>query len=292
MNNNSLTLINSKVSSFSEYLSYISKIKLLTEEEEKVLIDQWYIHHKQESAHKLIMHHLPLVLKVSYKYKNYNLPMEDIISEGNVGLIRALSSFDPNKGYRFSTYAMWWIKAYVSEFVIKAISMVKVGTLAAKKKVFYSLSQTKKSMGIEGALLEQSDITKLADHYKVSKQDIIDINYLLTHSTLYLENLSNNDDEDESSWQERYHIEDHTPEDEYIEDSTRQHNTKVVQEALNKLSERDKSIVERRLLHNEKITDIATSTGLSRETIRKVINKSQKIIKESLLQDNIYILEE
>src|ERR1700758_611817 len=185
----------------SRYLSEIRKFPMLAKDEEFMLAKAWQEHQDPEAAHKLVTSHLRLVAKIAMGYRGYGLPISEIVSEGNVGLMQAVKRFDPDKGFRLATYAMWWIRASIQEYVLRSWSMVKLGTTAAQKKLFFNLRKAKSNIGaIEEGDLTPAHTSKLADQLGVSEREVTEMNRRLSGPDSSLNAPLRS--ESESEWQD------------------------------------------------------------------------------------------
>src|ERR1700758_996010 len=185
----------------SRYLSEIRKFPMLAKDEEFMLAKAWQEHQDPEAAHKLVTSHLRLVAKIAMGYRGYGLPISEIVSEGNVGLMQAVKRFDPDKGFRLATYAMWWIRASIQEYVLRSWSMVKLGTTAAQKKLFFNLRKAKSNIGaIEEGDLTPDHTAKLADQLGVTEREVTDMNRRLSGPDSSLNAPLRS--ESESEWQD------------------------------------------------------------------------------------------
>ncbi len=188
------------------YLSIISKIKSLTPEEEKKLSLEWFEQKNKDSAQQLVISHLPLVVKMAYSYKGYGLSIMDLISEGSIGLMRAVDKFNPYNGNRLSTYAMWWIKAYMADYILNSWSLVKTGTLQGRKKLFFSLNKIKSRLGIFGNSLSREEANLIAKETNTSVRDVEDINSIISSRDLYINANLSNDENSASTLKTCYHL--------------------------------------------------------------------------------------
>ncbi len=198
----------------SKYLATIAKYPILHEKEEYMLAKRWQTKGDTNAARKLITSHLRLVAKIAFGYRGYKLPIEDLISEGNVGLMKAVKKFNPDKGFRLSTYAIWWIRASINEFILNSWSLVKLGTTAAQKKLFFNLQKLKNQMNqIEKGELPHDIVKKIAKKLEVNEKDVVEMNRRLSgpekslnspiseeDKTEAIEMLKNNEDTHEKNW--------------------------------------------------------------------------------------------
>ncbi len=269
------------------YLNNISSIKMLTLEEENQLSLDVYNNKNKESAQKLIVSHLPLVVKIAYSYKGYGLPLLDIISEGNIGLIRAVAKFNPLKGNRLSTYAIFWIKAYISDYILNSWSLVKMGTISARKKLFFSLNKIKNKLGITNNNLTNSNIQEIAQASNVSKKDVIDINSMLTTRDLYLQSSIYKDQDDSITFEDTIENFDDNPEEIYQNKQSKDYINKMIKSAFEILDDREKAILLRRYVNQkaESLESIGESLKLSRERVRQIEKIALAKAKKFLLNN-------
>jgi RNA polymerase sigma-32 factor len=268
----------------SQYIEAVNKFPILGEKEEYMLAVRYKIYNDIEAAQKLVTSHLRLVVKIAMTFRGYGLPVNDIISEGNIGLMHAVKKFDPTKGFRLSTYAMWWIKASIHEHVLKSWSIVKVGTSASQKKLFYNLKRMKNKLTAagDGVNLSDANVAEIAGELDVSINDVQDMDRLMTGGSSSLNVVVHDDSEDEKI----NFIEDNSANQEVTlgEKEETEHNNKMLYSAISKLNEREKDILtKRRLLENPMtLEDISQEYGISRERVRQIenraIEKLQKLI--------------
>ena len=254
----------------AKYLSDIRAFPLLEAEEEFMLAKRWVDYQDTGAAHKLVTSHLRLVAKIAMGYRHYGLPMADLISEGNVGLMRAVKKFDPDKGFRLSTYAMWWIKASLNEFVLNSWSLVKIGTLAAQKKLFFNLRRIKARLNLmEAGDLAPEAVTTIARELEVEEADVVSMNRRMAgrDSSLNIplgeggtEAMSLLPDERENQ------------EDSYAHREELSQGRTLIARALDTLNEREREIFVERRLKDEPVTleELGSRYGVSRERIRQI----------------------
>jgi RNA polymerase sigma-32 factor len=274
-------------SGLSRYLSEIKKFPLLAPEEEYMLAKRWKEHQDPGAAHKLVTSHLRLVAKIAMGYRGYGLPTSEIIAEGNVGLMQAVKRFEPERGFRLATYAMWWIRASIQEFILRSWSLVKIGTTTDQKKLFFNLRKAKtKINAIEEGDLTPEHVEVLADQLGVGKDELISMNRRLSAPDSSLNAPLRSDGE--SEWQ------DWLP-DEGLDQETRMAETQEVDErkellavALGELPEREREIIAARRLQDEPATleELSHKFGISRERVRQIevraFDRLQRAIKSAL----------
>ncbi len=268
----------------SRYLTEIRKFPLLSPEDEYMYAKAWREHDDPEAARKLVTSHLRLVAKIAMGYRGYGLPVSEIVSEGNVGLMQAVKRFDPDRGFRLATYAMWWIRAAIQEYVLRSWSMVKMGTTAAQKKLFFNLRKAKSNIGA----IEEGDLTpehteKLADQLGVTTSDVTEMNRRLSGPDASLNAPLRSDSE--SEWQD------------WLADDTTDQETRMAEreelgdrrallaQALDELTERERDIIQARRLQEDPSTleELSQKYGVSRERVRQIevraFEKLQKAMK-------------
>jgi RNA polymerase sigma-32 factor len=271
----------------SRYLSEIRKFPLLEPEEEYMLAKRWKEHEDPGAARKLVTSHLRLVAKIAMGYRGYGLPVSEIVAEGNVGLMQAVKRFEPDKGFRLATYAMWWIRAAIQEYILRSWSLVKLGTTANQKKLFFNLRKAKNKIGaIEEGDLTSEHVATLSDQLGVSAQEVTDMNRRLSGPDSSLNAPLRSDSE--SEWQDWLA-------DETLDQETRmadreelgdRHN--LLTGAMGELTERERDIIQARRLQDEPATleELSQKYGISRERVRQIevraFEKLQKQMKSAL----------
>ncbi len=271
-------------SGLSRYLEEIRRFPMLEPEEEYMLAKRWRENDDVAAAHTLVTSHLRLVAKIAMGYRGYGLPMNEIISEGNVGLMQAVKRFEPERGFRLATYAMWWIRAAIQEYILHSWSLVKLGTTAAQKKLFFNLRRLKSQMqAIEEGDLSPEAVKKIADTLAVTEQDVIDMNRRLEgpdhslNATLRAES--------DMEWQD-WLVDDRATQDAMLaEDDELDHRRDLLASAMHVLNDREKHILtERRLTENPTtLEELSGQYGISRERVRQIevraFEKLQKAIR-------------
>lgn len=269
-------------SGFINYLKEIQKFPILTPEEEYEYGMKYKKDGDPEAAKKLLQSHLRLVVKMAGKFKKYGLPMVDLVSEGNVGLVQAVKKFDPEKGFRFSTYAMWWIRAYIQEYILRSWSLVKIGTTVAQKKLFFNLHKIKKRIkGASEGTLSNEHINKIAKDLNVSKQEVIDMDSRLSQSDSSLNAIIG----DEAEGEEVINLiaaNQETQEEIAIGNQEKSRQELMLKEAMATLNERERDIIVKRLMSENPLTleDLSQIYNISRERVRQIeANALEKIKK-------------
>ncbi len=274
-------------SGLSHYLDEIRRFPMLEPQEEYMLARSWREHGDREAAHKLVTSHLRLVAKIAMGYRGYGLPISEVVSEGNVGLMQAVKRFEPEKGFRLATYAMWWIKAAIQEYILRSWSLVKMGTTANQKKLFFNLRKAKsKISALEEGDLRPDQVKHIATQLGVTEQDVVDMNQRLGGDASL--NASIRDDGESGEWMDW--LVDNSPSQEHLlaesEESGNRHQALI--SALDVLNDRERRIFEARRLADDPITleDLATEFGVSRERVRQIevraFEKVQKQVKTSI----------
>ena len=258
-------------SSLTQYLKEIRRFSMLERHEEYMLAKRWREHGDSEAAHRLVTSHLRLVARIAMGYRGYGLPLAEVISEGNVGLMQAVKRFEPEKGFRLSTYAMWWIKAGIQEYILRSWSLVKIGTTANQKKLFFNLRKAKSQISaLEEGDLRPDQVNLIAERLGVSVQDVIDMNRRLGGDTSL--NTPIRDDGDSGEWQDW--LLDDTPSQErvLVESEDFDNRRKALGEALSALNSRERRIFVGRRLTDQPTTldELAEEFGVSRERLRQI----------------------
>ena len=271
-------------SGLSHYLSEIRRFPMLEPQEEYMLAKSWREHGDRDAAHQLVTSHLRLVAKIAMGYRGYGLPISEVISEGNVGLMQAVKRFEPDKGFRLATYAMWWIKAAIQEYILRSWSLVKMGTTANQKKLFFNLRKAKsKISALEEGDLRPEQVQIIAKRLGVTEQDVIDMNRRLGGDVSL--NAPIREDGDSGEWQDWLVDESSSQEARLVASEESDNRRKALGEALDVLNERERRIFEARRLVDEPITleELADEFGVSRERVRQIevraFEKVQKAVK-------------
>ncbi|HIF58706.1 MAG TPA: RNA polymerase sigma factor RpoH [Rhodospirillales bacterium] len=272
-------------SGLSRYLNEIKAFPILTKGEEFMLAERYTKHDDSEAAHKLVTSHLRLVAKIAMQYRGYGLPVADLISEGNIGLMRAVKKFEPERGFRLSTYAMWWIKASVTEYVLKTWSMVKMGTMAAQKKLFFSLRKAKRRLEIiDNNEINPEQAKLLAQQFNLPEKDIIHMNGRMTIRDQSLNAPVSR--EEEGSIEVQDTLADSGPSPEVIVANREETEIRsdFLKAALDELPERERDIFIERRLKDDPITleKIGKGYGISRERVRQLENRAFEKVQKSI----------
>jgi len=261
------------------YLEEIRRFPMLEAEEECVLAKRWREHGDADAAHKLVTSHLRLVVKIAVGYRGYGLPISEFISEGNLGLMQAAKRFDPEQGFRFATYAMWWIKAAIHEYILRSWSLVKMGTTANQKKLFFNLRKAKNRIAaLEEGDMHPDQVKLIAQRLGVTEQDVVEMNRRLGGDVSL--NAQMREDADSSEWQDWLVDESSDQESRLAESEESVNRKKALGEALSVLNERERRIFEARQLGDNPITlhELAAEFGISRERVRQIEGRAfQKV---------------
>ena len=263
----------------SRYLQEIRRFPMLQAEEESVLAKRWRDHGDADAAHKLVTSHLRLVVKIAAGYRGYGLPISELISEGNVGLMQAAMRFDPEQGFRFATYAMWWIKAAMHEYILRSWSLVKMGTTANQKKLFFNLRKAKSSIAaLDEGDMRPDQVKVIAQRLCVPEQDVIEMNRRLAGDVSL--NAQIREDGDSPEWQESLVDRSSDQESQLAATEQSDNRKKALGEALAVLGTRERRIFEARQLAEEPSTlqELAAEFGISRERVRQIeVRAFQKV---------------
>jgi RNA polymerase sigma-32 factor len=277
-------------SGLTSYFLQIQRFPVLERHEEYMLSKRWREHGDHEAAHKLVNSHLRLVAKIARSYRGYGLPISDVISEGNVGLMRAVQRFEPEKGFRLTTYAMWWIKAAIQEYILRSWSLVNMATTANRKKVFFKLRKAKSKISVlDGGDMRHDQVEAIAKRLGVTKQDVIDINRWLSGDVSL--NAPIREDSDSGEWQDCLVDEGASQETTLAASDELDNHRETLASALSVLNDRERRIFEARRLAEDPATlaDLASEFGVSRERVRQIdVNsfwKVQKMVKSRVAHD-------
>ncbi|WP_046862719.1 RNA polymerase sigma factor RpoH [Microvirga massiliensis] len=272
----------------SRYLDEIRRFPMLEPHEEYMLAKRWREHGDREAAHKLVTSHLRLVAKIAMGYRGYGLPIGEVVSEGNVGLMQAVKRFEPDKGFRLATYAMWWIRAAIQEYILRSWSLVKMGTTANQKKLFFNLRKAKgRISALEEGDLRPDQVKQIATKLGVTEQDVVEMNRRLGGDASLNAPLR---EEGEGEWQDWLVDNSASQEEVLAEQEEGQNRLAALRNALSVLNPRERRIFEARRLSDDPITleDLSTEFGVSRERVRQIevraFEKIQEAVKKNLEQ--------
>ena len=264
------------------YLQEIKKFPILTAEEEYMLAKRYKEHGDTEAAHKLVTSHLRLVAKIAMGYRGYGLPVTDLISEGNVGIMQAVKKFDPERGFRLATYAMWWIRAQIQEYVLHSWSLVKIGTTAAQKKLFFNLKKLKNQLNsIDSGDLSPENAREIATRLNVKEGEVLDMNNRLFSGDQSL-NVQVGDEGD-TEWQDMLVDSNETHDNLIANKDELKYRKKIFEQAIEILNEREKEIITLRKLQDKpvKLEELSKKFNISRERVRQIEEKAfEKLQKQ------------
>jgi len=279
-------------SNLSRYLQEIRKFPMLEPEQEYMLAKRWREHGDSDAAHQLVTSHLRLVAKIAMGYRGYGLPVSELISEGNVGMMQAVKRFEPDRGFRLATYAMWWIRAAIQEYILHSWSLVKMGTTAAQKKLFFNLRKLKGQLqAIEEGDLSPENVKKIATELSVSEEDVINMNRRLAAPDHSLNAPLRIDGDGE--WQDWLVDETESQEIALAERQELTKRRKLLTQAMKGLNSRERHILTERRLKDEPTTleDLSREYGISRERVRQIevraFEKLQKSIRSAALEQRL-----
>ena len=277
----------------SRYLTEIRKFPMLAKDEEFMLAKRWREHEDPEAAHKLVTSHLRLVAKIAMGYRGYGLPIGEVISEGNVGLMQAVKKFEPDKGFRLATYAMWWIRASIQEYILRSWSLVKMGTTAAQKKLFFNLRKAKSQISaFQDGDLHPDQVSQIATKLGVLDEEVISMNRRLSGPDASLNAPLRVDGE--SEWQDWLEDESAVSQEAFVaETQERSARMTLMEAAMSELSDRERHILTERRLKDDPTTleELAAEYGVSRERVRQIevraFEKLQKAVTAAAREKNL-----
>ncbi len=286
-----LPAISAGENGLSRYLTEIRRFPMLEPQQEYMLAKRYQEHEDPDAAHKLVTSHLRLVAKIAMGYRGYGLPIGEVISEGNVGLMQAVKRFEPDKGFRLATYAMWWIKASIQEYILRSWSLVKMGTTANQKRLFFNLRKVKGQIqALDEGDLKPEDVSTIATRLGVSEEEVISMNRRLSGDTS-LNAQIRNDGDGGGEWQDWLVDDSDSQETILAEQEELDHRRSMLQRALGVLNDRERRIFEARRLSEDPITleDLSTEFGVSRERVRQIevraFEKVQEAVKQAAADD-------
>jgi RNA polymerase sigma-32 factor len=277
----------------SRYLTEIRKFPMLAKDEEFMLAQRWKEHQDSEAAHKMVTSHLRLVAKIAMGYRGYGLPIGEVISEGNVGLMQAVKKFEPDKGFRLATYAMWWIRASIQEYILRSWSLVKMGTTAAQKKLFFNLRKAKSQIeAFQDGDLRPDQVSAIATKLGVLDSEVISMNRRLGGPDASLNAPLRADSE--SEWQDWLADDNQVSQETVVaENQEKSMRMSLLEEAMVELTDRERHILTERRLKDDPTTleDLASQYGVSRERVRQIevraFEKLQKSMREAAIAKNM-----
>lgn len=278
----------------NRYLQEIRKFPLLEPEQEYMLAKRWVEDQDTEAAHQLVTSHLRLAAKIAMGYRGYGLPQAEVISEANVGLMQAVKRFDPEKGFRLATYAMWWIRAAIQEYILRSWSLVKLGTTSAQKKLFFNLRKAKARIGVlEEGDLRPENVAKIATDLGVTEDEVISMNRRLSGGDASLNAVIGSDGEGATQWQDWLEDEDANQAEDYAERDEYQSRMALMEQAMEVLNEREREILAQRRLKDVPVTleELSGKYNVSRERVRQIevraFEKLQKKMRELAVEGGI-----
>ena len=279
-------------SNLGRYLHEIRQFPMLEQEEEYMLAKRWIEHQDVEAAHRLVTSHLRLVARIAMGYRGYGLPVNELISEGNVGMMQAVKRFDPERGFRLATYAMWWIRASIQEYILHSWSLVKIGTTAAQKKLFFNLRRLKHRLqAIDDGDLSPEHVTKIADELRVSENEVVQMNRRLGSPDRSLNAPMRV--EGEGEWQDWLADESESQETLYGEREELDRRREMLAGAMDVLNDRERRILHERRLREDPATleELSQEFGVSRERIRQIemraFEKLQRAVRDAVVQERL-----
>ena len=257
----------------NRYLQEIRKFPLLEPDQEYMLAKRWVDHQDANAAHQMVTSHLRLAAKIAMGYRGYGLPQAEVISEANVGLMQAVKRFDPEKGFRLATYAMWWIRASIQEYILRSWSLVKLGTTSAQKKLFFNLRKAKAKVGaLEDGDLRPENVARIAKDLSVTEAEVVDMNRRLSGSDASLNATVGSDGDSSTQWQDWLEDEDSDQAEAYEEKDELDARRALLVQAMAVLNDREKDVLMQRRLADDPVTleQLSESYGVSRERIRQI----------------------
>lgn len=275
------------------YLQDITKFPALEPKEELELSQKWRENGDVSAAHRLVTSHLRLVAKIAFKYRGYGLPISDLIAEGNIGMMQAVKRFEPDKGFRLSTYAMWWIRASIQEYILRSWSMVKIGTSAAQKRLFFNLKKIKSKLGVHNGQgnsergMTGEQISKIANILDVSQRDVIDMDSRMSGNDVYLNSAVFADGEEEKINLLVEPSQSH--ETVLLEREELNERQALLVKAMKTLNEREQDIIKRRRLKDEPDTleDLSVIYNISRERVRQIEMRAMEKLQEAMVRKEL-----
>ncbi|MFQ3360604.1 MAG: RNA polymerase sigma factor RpoH [Alphaproteobacteria bacterium] len=282
----SIPIINTDTS-LNLYLKEIKKFPMLSKEEEYEFANLLKNNNDTRAAHKLVTSHLRLVAKIANGYKGYGLPLSDVIAEGNIGLMQAVRKFEPEKGFRLATYAMWWVKASIQEYVLKSWSLVKIGTTASQKKLFFNLRKIKSRIAaFEEGDLKPKQVSYIAENLGVSENDVVSMNRRIIGDSSLNVNISHDGG---SEWQDFLEDDKENQESVLIKNNELLHRKTLLHEAMNNLNDRERDIFIARRVNDETSTleQLSQQYNISRERVRQIESRAFEKVKDIIAVSNV-----
>jgi RNA polymerase, sigma 32 subunit, RpoH len=271
----------------NRYMQEIRKFPLLEPEEEYMLAKRWVDHEDTEAAHRMVTSHLRLAAKIAMGYRGYGLPQSEVISEANVGLMQAVKRFDPEKGFRLATYAMWWIRASIQEYILRSWSLVKLGTTSAQKKLFFNLRKAKARIGaLEEGDMRPENVERIAHDLGVTEAEVVSMNQRLSGSDASLNATVGQEGEGSMQWQDWLEDQGANQAEDYAEKDEFDARRELLTEAMDVLNERERDILMQRRLAEETVTleDLSSKYDVSRERIRQIEVRAFEKLQKKMQQ--------
>ena len=269
----------------NRYMQEIRKFPLLEPEEEYMLAKSWVDHQDTKAAHRMVTSHLRLAAKIAMGYRGYGLPQAEVISEANVGLMQAVKRFDPDKGFRLATYAMWWIRASIQEYILRSWSLVKLGTTSAQKKLFFNLRKAKAKVGaLEEGDLRPENVAQIARDLSVTETEVIEMNRRLAGGDASLNVTVGADGEGLTQWQDWLEDEDSDQAGDYAEKDEFDARHSLLMQSMSALTDREKDVLQKRRLSETPVTleELSENYGVSRERIRQIEVRAFEKLQERM----------
>lgn len=269
----------------NRYMQEIRKFPMLEPEQEYMLAKRWVDHQDSNAAHQMVTSHLRLAAKIAMGYRGYGLPQAEVISEANVGLMQAVKRFDPEKGFRLATYAMWWIRASIQEYILRSWSLVKLGTTSAQKKLFFNLRKAKAKVGaLEEGDLRPENVARIATELNVSQSEVIDMNRRLSGGDASLNVTVGSEEGSSTQWQDWLEDEDSNQAADYEARDEFETRYALLRDAMGALNERERDVLTKRRLSETPITleELSESYGVSRERIRQIEVRAFEKLQERM----------
>ena len=275
--------------SLSRYLREIRKFPMLEAQQEYMLAKSYADHQNTDAAHQLVTSHLRLVAKIAMGYRGYGLPLGEVIQEGNVGLMQAVKKFDAERGFRLATYAMWWIRASIQEYILRSWSLVKIGTTAAQKKLFFNLRKIKGQIdAIDGGQLTPEQVTEISDRLNVSPEDVEQMDGRMSGSDRSLNAPISHGEDDSGEWQDWLEDDREDPEAALVVSDEMDVRREMMQQAMSVLNEREIDILTARRLSEPAATleELSQKHDVSRERIRQIETRAFEKLRDAMVADN------
>jgi RNA polymerase sigma-32 factor len=269
----------------NRYMQEIRKFPMLEPEEEYMLAKRWVDHQDSQAAHKMVTSHLRLAAKIAMGYRGYGLPQAEVISEANVGLMQAVKRFDPEKGFRLATYAMWWIRASIQEYILRSWSLVKMGTTSAQKKLFFNLRKAKAKVGaLEEGDLRPDNVARIAVELGVTETEVVDMNRRMSGGDASLNVTVGAEEGSTTQWQDWLEDEDSDQAADYEAKNEFETRYALLGQAMTALNERERDVLAKRRLSETPITleELSASYGVSRERIRQIEVRAFEKLQERM----------